>query len=136
MLSPVTESAAGADPGKPTGKGRPTPKRSEARKQRRGATPANRKEAAALRRQKMREQRQLQRQALTTGDERHLPQRDAGPAKGFARDYVDSRFTLGQIFFGMIFLVLALTFVRNRTVAAFANLLMLLLFVGVLIDSI
>src|SRR3954469_24701553 len=135
MLAAVTETPAGAEPEKPTGKGRPTPKRSEAQKRRRTATPANRKEAAALRRQKLREQRQLQRHALTTGDERHLPPRDAGPAKGFARDFVDSRFTLGQIFFGMIFIVLALTFVRNRAVAAFANLAMLVLFVGVLVDS-
>jgi hypothetical protein len=135
MLSAVTETPAGEIPDKPGGKGRPTPKRSDARKRRRVTTPTNRKDAAALRREKMREQRQLQRHALQTGDERHLPARDAGPAKGFARDYVDSRFTLGQIFFGMIFVVLALTFVRNRAVAAFANLAMLLLFVGVIIDS-
>src|SRR3954451_19336916 len=120
MLSAVTETPAGTDPDRPVGKGRATPKRSDARKQRRSATPANRKEAAALRRTKMREQRQLQRQALVTGDERHLPARDAGPGRAYARDYVDSRFTLGQIFFGMIFVVLALTFVRNRAVAAFA----------------
>jgi hypothetical protein len=120
----------------PTGKGRPTPKRRDARKQRRVATPTNRKEAAAVRRNKLREQRQLQRHALTTGEERFLPPRDAGPAKRYARDIVDSRFTLGQIFFGMIFVVLGLSFVPNKAAAAGANLIMLAMFGGVIIDSV
>jgi hypothetical protein len=104
MLAAVTEEERTA------GKGRPTPKRKDARKQRRMTVPANSKEAAKLRREKSREQRSLQRQALLTGDERHLPARDAGPAKKLARDIVDSRFTLGQVFFGMILVVLALSF--------------------------
>lgn len=117
------------------GKGRPTPKRSEARKRRRTVTPTNRKEAAKLRRERMREQRTTQRQALLTGDERNLPARDAGPAKRMARDLVDARFTLGQIFFGMIIAVLGLTFVPSITVRAFANVLMLAMFAGVIVDS-
>ncbi|MDQ1696973.1 MAG: hypothetical protein QOJ03_2326 [Frankiaceae bacterium] len=119
----------------PAGKGRPTPKRSDARKRRRVSTPTNRKDAAALRRQKLREERQLQRQALSTGDERHLPARDAGPAKRLARDYVDSRFTLGQVFFGMIAVVIALSFIPNAAVRGLANLLVLVMFFGVIIDS-
>jgi hypothetical protein len=119
----------------PSGKGRPTPKRRDARKRRRATTPANRKEAAKLRRERLREQRQQQRDALRTGDERHLPARDAGPAKRLAREYVDSRFTVGQVFFGMIFVVLVLTLVRNTVVIAISNLLMLALFAGVLFDS-
>jgi hypothetical protein len=130
MLAAVDDSSL------PAGKGRPTPKRSDARKRRRVATPTNRKEAAAARRVKMREQRQLQRHALTTGEERYLPPRDAGPAKRYARDIVDSRFTLGQVFFGMIFIVLALSFVANKAAAAFANLLMLAAFAAVIVDSV
>jgi len=129
MLAAVSEA-------EPTGKGRPTPKRSDARKRRRTATPTNRKEAAALRRQKLREQRGMQRQALQTGDERHLPPRDAGPAKKMARDYVDGRFTLGQIFFGMIFLVFGLSVIPNELVRAFANAVMLLAFAGVIVDAV
>jgi hypothetical protein len=129
MLAAVTDEA-------PVGKGRPTPKRSDARKQRRKATPTNRKEAAALRRQRLREQRSLQRQALQSGDERHLPARDAGPGKKLAREYVDSRFTMGQIFFGMIILVFGLALIPNRGVVAIANFLVLFVFVGVVIDSV
>src|SRR3954454_24707912 len=128
--------AAVSDTAPAPGKGRPTPKRSEARKQRRVSTPTNRKEAAALRRQKLREQRTAQRQALQSGDERHLPARDAGPAKRLARDFVDSRFTIGQVFFGMIALVLAMSFVPNTAVAALANLLMLVAFFVVVVTSV
>lgn len=129
MLAAVTDEA-------PVGKGRPTPKRRDARKRRRMATPTNRKEAAKIRRERTREQRLLQRQALQTGDERHLPARDAGPAKKLARDYVDARFTMGQIFFGMIILVFGLAFVPNPTVIAIANLLVLAVFLGVVVDAV
>jgi hypothetical protein len=130
MLARVSEGTESA------GKGRPTPKRSEARKRRRTAVPSNRKEAAALRRQKLREQRALQRQALQSGDERHLPPRDAGPAKKLTREYVDSRFTLGQIFFGMVIVLFVFGFVGNRTLQAYVNLLLLLMFFGVIIDAV
>src|SRR3954467_9041699 len=122
--------------GKPAGKGRPPPNRDEARKKRRAAAPTNRNEAAALRRQRLREQRAAQRQALITGDERHLALRHAGPAKGMARDIVDSRFTIGQVFFGVILLVLLLSFIRNPVIATVTNLAMLVLFVAVLVDSV
>jgi hypothetical protein len=95
----------------PSGKGRPTPKRSEARKRRRAPAPKNRKEAAALQRERNRDVRRKQREALLTGDERNLPPRDAGPEKRLARDIIDSRFTLGQVFFVLIFVTLVLTFI-------------------------
>lgn len=135
MLAGVSEAPPRDDEDHPTGKGRPTPKRSEARKSRRVATPTNRKEAAALRRQRVREQRAVQRQALLTGDERNLPPKDAGPAKRLARDVVDSRFTLGQVFFGLIFGVLVLSFIPSLAVRAAANVLMLVTFGAVIVDS-
>ena len=128
--------APATDEGKPAGKGRPTPKRDEARKKRRQATPANRKEAAALRRLRLREQRMAQRQALLTGDERNLPPRDAGPARRMARDLVDSRFTIGQIFFGIVLAVLFLSFIPNIVVREITNVAMLVLFVAVIVDAI
>jgi hypothetical protein len=130
MLSAVDETPV------PAGKGKPTPKRSDARKQRRVATPTNRKEAAKLRKERLREQRTVQRHALQTGDERNLPARDQGPAKRMARDFVDSRFTLGQIFFGMIFVVLGLSFIPSTVVRSYANLLMLLAFAAVVVNSV
>src|SRR5947199_7505604 len=104
MLCAVSEPSATAEPG--PGKGRPTPKRRDAQKKRRQAIPTNPKEAAKVRRERAKETRSLQRKALLSGDEKHLPMRDAGPAKRLARDIVDTRFTLGQIFFGLILVVL------------------------------
>jgi hypothetical protein len=136
MLGGVTEEqVAGSEP---AGKGRPTPKRREAQKRRRAPMPANKKEAAALRRAKAREERMVQRQALLSGDERHLPARDAGPAKRLARDVVDSRFTLGQIFFGLILIVLAAGLAippRYKTTLAAVNLLSFVAVIGVFVDS-
>src|SRR3954451_21629519 len=134
MLFAVTDTRPESE--QPAGKGRPTPKRRDAQKRRRGPVPTNKKEAAAQRRTQARESRQLQRQALLTGDERHLPPRDAGPAKRLARDVVDRRFTLGQIFFGLVLLVLFLSVINNRAVQAVVNLAMLLLFFGVVVDAV
>jgi Flp pilus assembly protein TadB len=135
MLVAVTDPAQA--PETPAGKGRPTPKRSESQKRRRQPVPADKKEAQKQRKERMREQRMQQRQALLSGDERHLPPRDAGPARRLARDVVDSRFTLGQIFFGLIVVVLlASLVVRPHTVAAtLINLLSFATVIVVFVDS-
>jgi hypothetical protein len=134
----ATEAAdpAPAEPAVPAGKGRPTPKRSEARKARRGATPRNRKEAAALQRERSREARMRARQALLTGDERNLPPRDAGPERRLARDVVDSRFTLGQVFVIVIAVVFFLgTFIADEVIRGAANLGGLVALTLIVIDS-
>jgi hypothetical protein len=105
----------------PAGKGRPTPKRSDSRKARRNATPKDRKEAAALQREKARAQRRVARQALMTGDERNLPARDAGPEKSLARDVVDSRFTSGQVLFYLIFGGFILGIINQPTIKVVAD---------------
>jgi hypothetical protein len=118
------------------GKGRPTPKRSEARQARRKNLPSNRKEAAAMQRERTRADRMRARQALISGDERYLPPRDAGPERRLARDVVDSRFTLGQVFVVVIAVVFFLgTFVANDVVRGAANLAGLLALTIIVIDS-
>lgn len=144
MLSPVSEPSNGVEAGQ--GKGRPTPKRREAQKRRRQPLPSNRKDAAKVRRERVREARGQQRKALQTGDEKHLPARDAGPAKRLARDIVDSRFTLGQIFFGLILVTLVLTIVttpsgkqaakQSNTIGAFVTVISILVLIAVFTDSI
>ena len=133
MLVAVTE------PSPTSGKGRPTPKRRDAQKRRRTVVPTDRKEAAKMRRERAREQRQLQRQALLSGDERNLPARDAGPSKRLARDVVDSRFTLGQVFFGLILVVLVAGLAIPKdypTVLAAINLLSIVAVAAVFFDAI
>jgi hypothetical protein len=151
MLCAVSEPGE-AGPGPGQGKGRPTPKRRDAQKRRRQPMPGNQKEAAKLRRERARETRALQRKALQTGDEKFLPARDAGPAKRLARDIVDSRFTLGQVFFGLILVTLFASIATGRpkpkhaaaakavkqanTLGALITVLSILVLIAVFTDSI
>src|SRR4051812_12388643 len=141
MLIAVTDTGSDVGPKseQPAGKGRPTPKRRDAQKRRRGPVPTDKKEAAAQRRAQARETRQLQRQALLSGDESHLPARDAGPAKRLARDVGGSRVTLGQIFFGVIVVVLVaglFTPHEYRATLAAVTLLSFVAVIAVFLDSV
>ncbi len=93
-----------------TGKGRPTPSRKEAEAaNKRPLVPTDRKAAAKDARAKARLERDLEYKAMQTGDERHLPARDRGPVRRYARDHVDARWSLGEFFMPVAaaFLVLA-----------------------------
>jgi DUF3043 family protein len=98
------------------GKGRATPKRKEAEaaRKKRMSPPKNRKEASVMRRERVKEQRVKQRQAMAgAGDDRYLPARDQGPVKKLVRDYIDSHRTIGEflipIFLAMFVLAIALS---------------------------
>ena len=103
VVQPVTGGA--------TGKGRPTPKRSEAETQRRkrAVAPATRKEAYQRMREDSREERQRRRRGIASGDARALPRRDQGPARAWVRDYVDGRRSVGEFFFLLAIVVLVLS---------------------------
>ncbi|MCZ2404304.1 DUF3043 domain-containing protein [Paenarthrobacter sp. Z7-10] len=78
-------------------KGAPTPsRRAQEAARRRPLVPDDRKAAKSADRDAHREEQARMRRALDTGEERYLPVRDKGPQKRFARDFVDSRFSLGE----------------------------------------
>jgi len=115
--------AEAAEPSPPetgdgTGKGRPTPTRREAQAARKQTLriPKDPKAAKAAKRERDREARERQRQGMLAGDQRYLQPRDRGPARAFARDFVDSRFTLAETFILIAVLVLVLGFIRNPIV--------------------
>ncbi|MDQ0575321.1 DUF3043 domain-containing protein [Agromyces albus] len=96
------------------GKGAPTPSRKEqeaARK--RPLVPNDRKEAARQARAKTAEARERARLGMAAGDERYLPMRDRGPQKKYVRDYVDARFSIGEVLIPVMFAVILLTFVPS-----------------------
>jgi hypothetical protein len=106
-VPPTAQPAATPEGPKPGGTGRPTPTRREAEQRNRrpligappppkGATRAERKVARTARQQVVREERQRARLAAANGDERYMPARDKGPARRFARDYVDARRNIGE----------------------------------------
>ena len=101
-----------------TGKGRPTPKRSEAQKRRTGPVtppPANRREAAKQLRAKQAENRARMRSG-GLNDEAALLPRDRGPVRRLVRDFVDSRRNLGWLLMPMAIVVFASSFVQSDAV--------------------
>jgi hypothetical protein len=95
---PETAADESAEQAKPQGKGRPTPKRSEAEKRRRQpiTAPKTRKEAYRRVRERQAGERSKARAGMARGEDKYLPKRDRGPARKLARDYVDSRRTVGS----------------------------------------
>jgi hypothetical protein len=94
------------------GKGRATPTRREAEQARRQPlVPTDRRAAQKVSRAKLAEERARARAGLAAGDERYFLPRDRGPQRRFARDAVDSRFTLGELAFPLLAVLLLVTFV-------------------------
>ena len=89
-----------ATPQVETRKGRPTPKRAEAERERRERIKPTRDPRAQrqLAKKKRAETGKLMREALNNGDERYLPNRDKGPVRRYVRDYVDGRLTAAEFF--------------------------------------
>jgi hypothetical protein len=127
-----------AAPAREGGKGRPTPKRREAERGRRkaAAAPRDRKEAYRRTRDEQREQRARMMHGLKAGDERSLPARDRGPVRRYARDLVDSRRSVGEIFLPLALISLFLNFTNNDQFKFLGGTLWLLLLVLIIADSV
>lgn len=93
------------------GKGRPTPKRRDAEAaNKRPLVSGDRKADKVKARAAQAKQRAQMDQAMQTGDERYLPAQHKGPARRFARDWIDSRWTLGEFFLPVALLVIVVMF--------------------------
>lgn len=102
-----TDSVAG-------GKGRPTPTRKEREAANlRPLVGSDRRAAGKESRAKMAEAREKARIGMAAGEEKFLPVRDKGPQRRFIREYVDARFSVGEILIPVMFLVIILTFINN-----------------------
>jgi len=126
----AAESDADASPARPgavtAGKGRPTPKRSEAERRRRPYTaPKDRKEASRASRDRQRTDRTRRMEAVRRGEEWALPARDRGPVKALARDYVDSKRRISEYYMYGLLVLLVLLFIRAPIVQTIVPLLVL-----------
>ena len=128
------------------GKGRPTPSRREAEARNKrpivgaaplkaNATKEEKKAAKAARRQAMAIERAKAREAMITGDERHLPGRDQGAARRFARDYVDTRRNIGELLLPAVLLILLVGFVPIDAVRLISPVLLYALLIAVIVDA-
>lgn len=114
------ESAESADAAT-VGKGRPTPTRKEreaARK--RPLVPNDRRAAARASRAELAARRERARIGMERGEERYLPTRDRGPQKRYVRDYVDARWSVGEVLLPLMVLVILTYFVPIAEVAVIA----------------
>jgi hypothetical protein len=131
----LDEPEAAADrAGLTPGKGRPTPKRSEAERRRRQpyTAPSDRKAASQQSRDRDRTSRARKMEAARRGESWALPRKDQGPVRALARDYVDSRRSLSEFYmFGVVFLIVLLFVpgLRKSAVVDYAVLVMLLVIV-------
>jgi hypothetical protein len=109
------------------GKGRPTPKRSEAERRRRQpySAPKDRKEASRVSRDRQRGDRTRRMEALRRGEDWALPVRDRGPVKALARDYVDSRRRLSEFYMYGLLVLLVLLFIPNTFVKSIVPVLVI-----------
>jgi hypothetical protein len=108
-------------------KGRPTPSRRDAeaaRKQRLGVLPSDPKQAKRAEREAQRAAFDRSRQALKSGDERHYPARDRGPARAFIRDYVDGRLRLLELMMPLVILSWLTLITGRSTVIVMGELVM------------
>nr|WP_255308464.1 DUF3043 domain-containing protein [Streptomyces marincola] len=131
----VTEQPQVRDPQAP--KGRPTPKRSEAEALRRAVVkPAmSRKEASKRAKEARRAALAKQREALLSGDERHLPVRDRGPVRRFTRDFVDAKWHVAEFFLPMAVVILILSMMPSIQLRNIALLMWLAVILMIVFDS-
>ena len=95
-----------------SGKGRPTPKRkeSEAARRQNMSPPKDRREAKSRMKAEKAKERQRTTDALRGGDERHYPARDQGKARHLARNWIDGRRNIGELFWPVVIAALVLLF--------------------------
>lgn len=106
------------------GKGRPTPKRSEAQRRRGGPVappPATRREAAKRLRDQAAHDRRSTRAGTVAHDQSRMLPRDAGPVRALVRDVVDGRRNAGVVMLpiALAFVIAQLT--GNSTVLGVAS---------------
>lgn len=124
---------------KASGKGRPTPRRSEAQGRRPGPPPpppTTRREAYRRMREQQAAARTDARGAAARGDDAFLPARDRGPVRRTVRDLVDSRRNVGSWFLAVAGIALIGTFVPNATLRGYASFLLFGFFLLLIVDSI
>ncbi|WP_125968424.1 DUF3043 domain-containing protein [Bifidobacterium samirii] len=132
------EPVEAAAPGQSKGKGRPTPKMKQAQNQNlRPLVPADRKASAKAAKARIRAREDAEYEAMQTGDINHMPKSERLPWRIYIRDYVDARFSLGEVFLPVAFAMLIVSMVITSINPALSVPIMIVLylyFFAVIID--
>jgi hypothetical protein len=143
--SAAADGSAGDDD-KPVGKGRPTPKRREAEKVRRGpVAPPPRTQREAVKRSKesgkslTKEERRAQaatrRERMMRGDDAYLLPRDKGKIRAWVRDQVDSRRNLAGLLMPLAILSFVVLILPNPYIQTFGPLVLLIAILAAVADG-
>jgi hypothetical protein len=119
-------------------KGRPTPKRSEAERNRRQPITGSRAPAGPRTpedKAKARTDRTRKYEAMKAGEDWALNPRDRGPTRALARDYIDSKRRISEYYMYILVVLLIAIFVRNKTAQTYISPLILVLVVIIVIDA-
>ena len=107
-----------------SGKGHATPTRKEREAaNERPLVSSDRRAGNKASRAKMNEAREKARVGMANGDEKFLPIRDKGAQRRYIRDYIDARWSVGELILPAMFVVIILTVIKIpllQTVAIFA----------------
>jgi hypothetical protein len=119
------------------GKGRPTPTRREREAANlRPLVNNDRRAAAKESRAKLAQNREKARIGMAAGEEKYLPMRDRGAQRRWVRDYVDARFSVGEVLIPVMFIVIVLTFVNNDLTQLLGIVGLWLFFIIAVIDGV
>jgi Protein of unknown function (DUF3043) len=148
---PTEEAPAKSKPPEQASKGRPTPKRSEAERNRyrsiQGGTTSGRTtstrdpgrkltpEEKARERDRARTDRTKRMEAMRRGEDWALGPRDQGPLKKLARDYVDSHRRASEFYMYALLVLLVALFTRNSIVESYTGPLVFVLIAIIAIDA-
>ncbi len=119
------------------GKGRPTPSR-KAREaaNRKPIVVADRSVARKQSREKEREDRAKFNAGYAAGDEKYLPVRDKGVQKRWVRDWIDARFSLGELVIPAMFVAIITMYIQLPGIEGYITYGLVAFFVIVLADTI
>ena len=73
---------------------------------------------------------------MANGEDKYLPVRERGPQKRYVRDYVDARFSVGEIMIPVMFVVILLTFIPSPEVQTYGIIGLWGFFLIAVIDSV
>jgi hypothetical protein len=124
------------------GKGRPTPSRREAEGRKRGpAPPPPRTQREALRRMRgskaeRRNAAATRRERMLAGDEKYLLPRDRGPVKAYVRDVVDSRRHLSGAFMPLALVVIVVIVVPSPVLQQYVSLVSMAMLLAIIAEGV
>jgi uncharacterized integral membrane protein len=120
-----------------SGKGHATPTRKEREAANlRPLVSSDRKAGNKASRAKMNEAREKARVGMANGEEKYLPTKDKGVQRRYIRDYVDARWSVGELIIPVMFLVIILTFINSPVVQTIAIFALWGFFIVAVIDSV